>query len=242
MCPLMGDKFRWNHGQLLFALSRRKAQGVFCFRRAILLTQRERMVSGALYDAGESGLVQARFRAKGLVRRYNQTTEEDLPLRRALLGELLGEMGEDVWIEPPFRCDYGTHISVGSHFYANYDCIILDVCPVTIGDHVLLGPRVGLYAASHPLDAAVRATGLEYGAPIAIGDHVWIGGNAVICPGVTVGAGSVIGAGSVVTRDIPPGVVAAGNPCRVLRAIGPADRERWKAARAAYEAEMGPLT
>ena len=194
------------------------------------MTQRERMASGALYDAGDGDLVQARFRAKALVRRYNQTTEEELPLRQALLGELLGGMGEGVWIEPPFRCDYGFHIFLGSGFYANYDCIILDVCPVTIGERVLLGPRVGIYTAAHPLDAAVRATGAEYGAPVTIGDDVWVGGNAVICPGVTIGTGSVIGAGSVVTRDIPPGVVAAGNPCRVLRPIGPADREKWERA------------
>ena len=135
-----------------------------------------------------------------------------------------------MWIEPPFRCDYGFHIFLGSGFYANYDCIILDVCPVTIGERVLLGPRVGIYTAAHPLDAAVRATGAEYGAPVTIGDDVWVGGNAVICPGVTIGTGSVIGAGSVVTRDIPPGVVAAGNPCRVLRPIGPADREKWERA------------
>ena len=194
------------------------------------MTQRERMCSGALYDAGDSELAQGRARAKALVHRYNQTTDEQVSLREELLGELLGGMGEDVWIVPPFRCDYGFNISLGSRFYANYDCIILDVCPVTIGERVLLGPRVGLYTAGHPLDAAVRATGLEYGAPIAIGDDVWIGGNAVVCPGVTIGEGSVIGAGSVVTRDIPPGVVAAGNPCRVLRPIGPADREKWERA------------
>ena len=194
------------------------------------LTQLERMLSGALYDAGDRALVQARFRAKDLVRRYNASTEEQLSLRRALLEALLGSVGEDVWIEPPFRCDYGSNIHLGSRFYANYDCVILDVCPVTIGERVFLGPRVGIYTASHPLDAAVRAAGLECGAPIAIGDDVWIGGNAVICPGVTIGAGSVIGAASVVTRDVPPGVAAAGNPCRVLRPIGPADREKWERA------------
>ena len=194
------------------------------------MTQRERMCSGALYDAGDSELAQGRARAKALVHRYNQTTDEQVSLREELLGELLGGMGEDVWIVPPFRCDYGFNISLGSRFYANYDCIILDVCPVTIGERVLLGPRVGIYTAAHPLDAAVRATGVEYGAPVTIGDDVWVGGNAVICPGVTIGAGSVIGAVSVVTRDIPPGVVAAGNPCRVLRPIGPADREKWERA------------
>ena len=194
------------------------------------MTQRERMLSGALYDAGDSELTRARARARDLARRYNQTTGEDLPLRQALLEALLGRVGEGVWIEPPFRCDYGANISLGDRFYANYDCIILDVCPVTIGERVLLGPRVGIYTAAHPLDAAVRSTGAEYGAPVTIGDDVWVGGNAVICPGVTIGTGSVIGAGSVVTRDIPPGVVAAGNPCRVLRPIGPADREKWERA------------
>ena len=202
------------------------------------MTEFERMVSGGLYDAGDEALVRGRFRAKDLVRRYNQTTEEQLPLRRALLEELLGAMGEDVWVEPPFRCDYGGQIRLGSHFYANYDCLILDVCPVTIGDHVLLGPRVGIYTAGHPLDAAVRAAGLEYGAPITIGERVWIGGNTVICPGVTIGPDSVIGAGSVVTRDLPGGVVAAGNPCRVLREITREDRQRWERALAEYRGQM----
>ena len=201
------------------------------------MTEFERMVSGGLYDAGDEALVRGRFRAKDLVRRYNQTTEEQLPLRRALLEELLGAMGEDVWVEPPFRCDYGGQIRLGSHFYANYDCLILDVCPVTIGDHVLLGPRVCLYTAGHPLDPEARDTGLEFGRPITIQDSVWLGGNTVVLPGVTIGAGTVVAAGSVVNRDLPPRVVAAGNPCRVLRPLTEQDRARWAAQVQAYREE-----
>ena len=144
------------------------------------------------------------------------------------LKELFGSTGEKIWIEPPFHCDYGCHVSVGEGFYANYDCIILDVCPVTIGERVLLGPRVCIYTAAHPMDAAVRATGLEYGKPVVIGDDVWIGGNSVINPGVTVGSNTVIGSGSVVTRSIPSGVIAVGNPCRVLRPITDEDSRFWK--------------
>ena len=191
------------------------------------MTQGERMLAGKLYLASDPALRRAHDRARDLTRRYNDIAGRG-PEGEALLRELLGGVGADVWIEPPFRCDYGANIRVGSRFYANFDCIILDVCPVTIGDNVLLGPRVGIYTAAHPLDPAQRRTGAECGAPVTIGDDVWIGGNAVICPGVTVGAGSVIGAGSVVTRDIPGHVVAAGNPCRVLRPLGGTDRARWR--------------
>ncbi len=140
-------------------------------------------------------------------------------------------MGKNVTIEPTFRCDYGRNIHIGDNFFANFDCIILDVCTVTIGSDVLFGPRVCLYTAAHPLDAEVRRSGLEYGQPIHIGDTVWIGGNAVINPGVSIGARSIIGSGSVVTKDIPPDVVAAGNPCRVIRAINDTDRAYWKRLR-----------
>ncbi len=193
------------------------------------MTERERMLSGQLYDAGDETLTAARGRAKRLTWRYHQLDPTDWDSRTQILQELLGHLGEDSWIEPPFRCDYGTQISIGDHFFANYDCIFLDVAPITIGNRVMFGPRVCLYTAGHPLDAATRNTGLEFGKPIAIGDDVWLGGNVVVLPGVTIGAGTVVAAGSVVKRDLPPHVLAAGNPCQVLRSITEADRLKWEA-------------
>ncbi|WP_317347946.1 sugar O-acetyltransferase [Pusillibacter faecalis] len=193
------------------------------------MTERERMLSGQLYDAGDETLTAARGRAKRLTWRYHQLDPTDWDSRTQILQELLGHLGEDSWIEPPFRCDYGTQISIGDHFFANYDCIFLDVAPITIGNRVMFGPRVCLYTAGHPLDAATRNTGLEFGKPIAIGDDVWLGGNVVVLPGVTIGAGTVVAAGSVVRRDLPPHVLAAGNPCQVLRPITEADRLKWEA-------------
>ena len=193
------------------------------------MTERERMLSGQLYDAGDETLTAARGRAKRLTWRYHQLDPTDWESRTQILQELLGHLGEDSWIEPPFRCDYGTQISIGDHFFANYDCIFLDVAPITIGNRVMFGPRVCLYTAGHPLDAATRNTGLEFGKPIAIGDDVWLGGNVVVLPGVTIGAGTVVAAGSVVRRDLPPHVLAAGNPCQVLRSITEADRLKWEA-------------
>lgn len=190
------------------------------------------MRSGGLYMADDPELSAARARARALTRRFNACDDPDQA--RAILRDLLGGMGARLHIEPPFRCDYGQNITFGEDCYVNYDCIILDVCPVTIGDRVLIAPRAGLYAAGHPVDAAVRATGLENGGPITIEDDVWLGGNVTVNPGVTIGAGSVIGSGSVVTHDIPPGVVAAGNPCRVIRPIGEEDRRTWEAQREAY--------
>ena len=192
------------------------------------MTERERMLSGQLYDAGDETLTAARGRAKRLTWRYHQLDPTDWDSRTQILQELLGHLGEDSWIEPPFRCDYGTQISIGDHFFANYDCIFLDVAPITIGNQVMFGPRVCLYTAGHPLDAATRNTGLEFGKPIAIGDDVWLGGNVVVLPGVTIGAGTVVAAGSVVRRDLPPHVLAAGNPCQVLRPITEADRLKWE--------------
>ena len=193
------------------------------------MTERERMLSGQLYDAGDETLTAARGRAKRLTWRYHQLDPTDWDSRTQILQELLGHLGEDSWIEPPFRCDYGTQISIGDHFFANYDCSFLDVAPITIGNRVMFGPRVCLYTAGHPLDAATRNTGLEFGKPIAIGDDVWLGGNVVVLPGVTIGAGTVVAAGSVVRRDLPPHVLAAGNPCQVLRPITEADRLKWEA-------------
>ncbi|NMA10826.1 MAG: sugar O-acetyltransferase [Methanomicrobiales archaeon] len=198
------------------------------------MTEKERMLRGELYAAQDEELKQDRLKARRLTRLFNETTEEEPEYRTELLTELFQSTGEHISIEPLFRCDYGSHIRIGDDFYANYDCIIIDVCEVTIGDHVFLGPRVGIYTAAHPIDAEVRDANLEYGEPITIGNSVWIGANTVINPGVTVGNNVVIGSGSVVTNNIPNDVIAVGNPCRVLRAITPEDKEYWEEKRREY--------
>lgn len=194
-----------------------------------MMSEQEKMLAGMLYTAQDPELVAAHRRALRLTQRYNATGEDQAEEREALIQELLGSFGEDGVIMPPFRCDYGSQIEIGDHFFANYDCLFLDVCPITIGSHVMLGPRVCLYTAAHPLSCEVRDTGLEYGKPITIGNSVWIGGNVIVNPGVTIGNEVVIGAGSVVTHDLPDGVIAAGNPCRVLRRINDEDRKFWRA-------------
>lgn len=203
------------------------------------MNQKERMLAGKLYIAGESPeLIQGLLHARKLVRAFNDADALDFDRRGEILRELLGRIGEGSSINPPFRCDYGFNIFMGSHVFVNYDGIFIDVCPITIGNNVFFGPRVSLYTAGHPIDAEVRSLDLEYGKPITIGSDVWIGGNAVVLPGVTIGSNVVVGAGSVVTRDIPDGVVAAGNPCRVLRPITEADRERWQREKNAYDSNM----
>lgn len=177
------------------------------------------MLAGELYRAWDPELVRERGRARRLLSRYNASAQEEAEVRRAILGELLASVGEGAWVEPPFRCDYGWNVSLGDGAYLNFGCVLLDCAPVEIGPLAKLGPGVHLYAATHPADPAERAAGLEYALPIVIGRNVWIGGSAVIGPGVTIGDNSVIGAGSVVVRDVPPNVVAAGNPCRRLRAL-----------------------
>lgn len=178
------------------------------------------MLAGELYVAADPELVAERKRARRLARLYNQTTEEQTSERESLLRELLGSAGSRIEIEPPFRCDYGSNIHAGDGLYMNFDCVILDCAPVRIGSDVACGPGVHIYAATHPLEAAERIKEPELAKPVTIGNNVWIGGGSIICPGVTVGDNSTIGAGSVVTRDIPPNVFAAGNPCRVIRELG----------------------
>ena len=190
------------------------------------MTEWEKMRSGALYNAADEALRRARSEARQLTHLFNRSEADATEYRAELLGELFSACGKNVHIEPSFRCDYGKNITVGDDFYANYDCVILDVCPVTIGDRVLLGPRVCLCTAAHPIDAELRAAGLEYGAPISLGDDVWLGCGAIVNPGVSIGARTVVGAGSVVTKSLPAGVVAVGNPCRVLRPISEKDRLR----------------
>ena len=191
------------------------------------MTEREKMLAGKLYTFTGEELQNLNRRAQRLTRQFNQSTEEEQELRVTLLKQLFAHTGEHIRVEPNLHCDYGCHISVGEHFFANYDCTILDVCRVTIGDNVMFAPRVSLYTAAHPIDAQVRAAHLEFGSPITIGNDVWIGGNTVVLPGVTIGSDVVIGAGSVVTRDIPDHVVAAGNPCCVLREITEEDHVVW---------------
>ena len=191
------------------------------------MTQKDRMLAGKLYRVDETLAAELR-RARELLQQFNQST--DAAQRRDVLDRLLGGTGENLYIEPPFRCDYGANIYVGNNFYANFECIILDQCPIRIGDNVLFGPRVSLYSAGHPIDAQIRNSYLEFGKPITIGSDVWGGGDTVILGGLTVGSNVVIGAGSVVTEDIPPDCIAVGNPCRVLRKITDEDRTYWNAA------------
>jgi maltose O-acetyltransferase len=172
-----------------------------------------------LSEPSQPELVAARRRARGLLARYNATVEEEQDERGSLLRELLARVGADAWIEPPFFCDYGKNLSLGDRFYANTGCIVLDSAPVTIGDRALFGPAVQLLAVTHPVEVELRAQGLEYAAPIAIGDDVWLGGGAIVLPGVTIGDRAVVGAGSVVTRDVPADTVVAGNPARVIRTL-----------------------
>ena len=199
------------------------------------MTNKELMLMGELYKLNDDKELNEDFmRARRLTRLFNSMTEEQMEERKEIIKELFKSTGENVHVEQTFHCDYGCHISVGENFYANYDCIMVDVCEILIGDTVLLAPRVGLYTAGHPIDAAVRNEGLEFGKPVIIGDNVWIGGNAVINPGVTIGSGVVIGSGSVVTKDIPDHVVAVGNPCRVLRKINEEDKIYWEKEREKY--------
>ncbi len=191
------------------------------------MTQKDRMLAGKLYRV-DGELAAHMRRTRALLQQYNQSL--DAAQRQELLRELLGGIGENTHIEPPFRCDYGANIYVGRNFYANFDCIILDQCPIQIGDNVFFGPRVSLYSAGHPIDAMVRNSCLEFGKPITVGSDVWVGGDTVILGGVTIGSNVVIGAGSVVTKDIPPDCIAVGNPCRVLRRITDEDRAYWRAA------------
>jgi maltose O-acetyltransferase len=184
-----------------------------------LKSHKEKMLTGELYDPLDSELGAERRRARILIKALNDTRDDQTEERARIIRELLPASGAGVWIEPPFYCDYGTNITLGDKVFFNFNCVVLDVAAVTIGNSVLFGPAVQIYAATHPLDVHERRSGLEAGKPVEIGDDAWIGGGAIICPGVKIGARSVIGAGSVVTRDIPADVFAAGNPCRVIRKI-----------------------
>lgn len=182
-------------------------------------SEKNKMLRGEPYDPRDAELSNERHRARRLLKALNESSPDQMEERVRILAELLGPTGEGLWIEPPFYCDYGTNITLGSKVYFNFNCTVLDVAPVRIGDNVLFGPTVQIYTATHPMDAETRRRGLEFARPIEIGSDVWVGGGVIVCPGVRVGSGSVIGAGSVVTRDVPDGVFAAGNPCRVVREV-----------------------
>lgn len=183
------------------------------------MTEKEKMLSGQLYDASDPELDRERLYARLLFQKINETKEDQKAERDRLFYELFGEAGEGLYVEPPFYCDYGYNIKVGEKVFMNYNCCILDVMEVKMGSNVLLGPNVQVYTATHPMDAKTRAEWLEYAKPISIGDDVWIGGGAIICPGVTIGNGVVVGAGAVVTKDVPDNVCVAGNPARVIKEI-----------------------
>ncbi len=190
------------------------------------MNEQQLQAAGHIYKLDET-LWAAHLRSKRITRLLNATLESEIDRRKELVQELFAEAGEGSYIDPPFFCDYGYNVTVGKKFYANYDCVFLDCGKITIGDHVMLGPKVQIYTANHPIDPDVRRLGHDHGIPVTVGDDVWIGGGSILCPGVTVGSGTVIGAGSVVTHDIPSGVVAAGNPCRVIRPITEEDTAYW---------------
>jgi maltose O-acetyltransferase len=181
-------------------------------------SEREKMLAGAMYDALDPALVFARERARDLCQTLNATREAEHDERRRILRELFAAGGDTVWMQPPFYCDYGSNIELGTRVFFNFNCVVLDVCRVRIGDGALFGPAVQIYTPLHPMNAAERRH-TEFGKPVDIGSDVWVGGAAIILPGVTIGSRTVIGAGSVVTHSIPEGVFAAGNPCRVIREI-----------------------
>lgn len=180
-------------------------------------SEKAKMLAGELYLASDSQLVQERLKARRLCREYNASTEEETARRLSILQQLLGTVSEDVYIEPSFKCDYGYNIHLGRNFYANFDLIILDVCEVRIGDYCLIGPRVSILTATHPIDPDVRRSGQELGKPISIGNNVWIGGGAIINPGVTIGDNVVIASGAVVTKDVADGYVVGGVPAKIIR-------------------------
>jgi maltose O-acetyltransferase len=181
-------------------------------------TEKEKMLAGKLYDPLDPALCEERQRCRDFCKRLNDSHEDQQEERRRILTQLFG-VETDAWVQPPFFCDYGTNIRLGSKVFFNFNCVVLDVMQVTIGSNVLFGPSVQVYTATHPIEAEIRRKWLEFAKPVTIGSDVWIGGGAIICPGVTIGDRTVIGAGSVVTRDVPNDVLAAGNPCKIIRNV-----------------------
>ncbi|GLC89623.1 maltose acetyltransferase domain-containing protein [Lysinibacillus piscis] len=184
-----------------------------------MTTEKEKMLAGEYYNAMDATLANDRQNARRLTRMFNHSIETEDEIRKQLLKELLGSTGENFYIEPTFRCDYGYNIHVGENFFANFDCVFLDVCEIRIGVNCLLAHGVHIYTATHPLEVEDRVAGLEYGKPVQIGDNVWIGGRAIINPGVTIGNNVVVASGAVVTKDVPDNVIIGGNPARIIKHI-----------------------
>ncbi|ATY03780.1 maltose O-acetyltransferase [Klebsiella aerogenes] len=180
--------------------------------------EKRKMIAGEPYLAGDATLKADRLHARQVLHRYNHSAPDERESRTALLAELFGKP-TDAYIEPTFRCDYGYNISLGANFYANFDCVMLDVCPIRIGDNCMLAPGVHIYTATHPLDPTERNSGIEYGKPVTIGHNVWIGGRAVINPGVTIGDNAVIASGAVVVKDVPANAVVGGNPAQIIKLL-----------------------
>lgn len=201
-------------------------------------TEKEKMLQEDLYRAGDTELQADVANSRQLTRLFNNTTEEQKDYRKQLLKKIFKKTGDNIYVEPPFRCDYGTNTTIGNNFYANFDCIFLDVAPIKIGENVMFGPRVSLLTPGHPIDAIVRNSGLEFGKAITIGDNVWFGGNVVVNPGVTIGNNTIIGSGSVVTKNIPNNVIAAGNPCKIIREITDEDKAYWEEEQRKYWTEI----
>ena len=189
------------------------------------MNQKERMLANLPYKAWLDGLSEERLENKKRIYRFNHMPPEEWDRQDELLKQILGRTGRFAHVEPPFHCDYGYNIEVGENFFANYNLTVLDVARVRIGANAQIAPNVSIYTAGHPIHPDSRNSGYEYGIDVTIGDNVWLGGNACVMPGVTIGNNVVIGAGSVVTKDIPDNVIAVGNPCRVVREITEADRD-----------------
>jgi maltose O-acetyltransferase len=182
-------------------------------------SEREKMLANEPYIASDPELRKIHFQAQNLLYTFNSSLPDEIEKRAEIIRSLFGEIGENFEIKPNFRCDYGCYIYAKNNLFINYDCVILDCNKVYLGNNVMFAPKVQIYTAYHPLDPEMRQSGLEMAAPVTLGDNVWMGGGAIVCPGVTIGDNTTIGAGSVVTKDIPSNVVAAGNPCRVIREV-----------------------
>ncbi|HJE15263.1 MAG TPA: sugar O-acetyltransferase [Lapidilactobacillus dextrinicus] len=194
----------------------------------------ERMLAGDLYVARDILPEHKSIHGKMIAQQINQVPIENTAEIVRLERTLFGKAGQNLYVNPPINVDYGCHITIGDNFYANMDCIFLDVNRVTIGNNVMVGPRVGFYTAGHPIVADIRIEDLEFGSPIVVEDNVWIGGSAVILPGVTIGKNAIVGAGAVVTKDVPANSIVGGNPAKVIRMINDQDRQKWEQAKQKY--------
>ena len=180
------------------------------------MTEKEKMISGGLFDCSDPELMENKKRARKLTQKFNNTSEDEELLRKEILKELLGKCGEKILIKPPFHCDYGYNINVGENFFMNFDCVFLDAAPINIGDNFMCAPKVCIFSVTHPKNSEERAKGMAVSLPVNIGNNVWIGGGAIVMPGVSIGDNAIIGAGSVVTKNVPANTVVAGNPARII--------------------------